>query len=117
SYVEQGRTALLDGKHTDALIYLAEAAHHGDDSPIVKFMLDRAAQPLRAEVARLPAGAGRMWSAVVSPDGRWIVTTDDISARVWDARVIAAPGPRPEPRFTLSHDASVFHASFNADGT
>jgi WD40 repeat protein/serine/threonine protein kinase len=110
SYVEQGRNALLEGKHTDALIYLAEAARHGEDSPGVKFMIDRAAQPLRAQLARLTSPSGRMWSASFSPDGRWIVTTDDKSALVWDAQTYKL-------QHTLPHEDSVYQASFNPDGT
>jgi len=110
SYVEQGRNALLEGKHTEGLLYLAEAAHRGDDSPIVKFMLDHAAPPLRAEVARLPSAAGRMWSAQVSRDGQRIVTTDDQGARVWDARTYRL-------LFTLPHGDIVYHAAFAPDPT
>ena len=110
SYVEQGRNALLEGKHTEGLLYLAEAAHRGDDSPIVRFMLDRAAQPLRAEVARLPSASGRMWSAAFSRDGQRIVTTDDQSARVWDGQTYRL-------LLTLPHTGPVFHASFDPDHT
>ncbi len=110
SYVEQGRNALLDGKHTEGFLYLAEAAHRGDDSPIVRFMLERAAQPLRAELARLPSTSGRMWSAMVSRDGQRIVTTDDRSARVWDAQTYRL-------LFTLPHNDTVYHASFSPDHT
>jgi WD40 repeat protein/serine/threonine protein kinase len=110
SYVEQGRNALLEGKHTEALIYLAEAAHHGEDSSSVKFMIDRAAQPLRSQLARLTSPSGRMWSAVFSPDGRWIVTTDDKSALVWDAQTYKL-------LHTLPHDDPVYQASFSPDGT
>jgi WD40 repeat protein/serine/threonine protein kinase len=109
SYVEQGRTALLDGKHLEALIYLGEAVHRGDASPSVRFMLARAAQPFQAEVARLPSTSGRMWSARFSPDGRWIVTTDDRSARVWDARTM-------QLLHTLPHASVVYNASFSVDG-
>jgi WD40 repeat protein/serine/threonine protein kinase len=110
SYVEQGRNALLDGKSTEALTYLVEAAHHGDDSPSVKFMIERAARPLRAEVARLTSTSGRMWSAAFSPNGRWIVTTDDKSARVWDAQTY-------QSLYTLPHTDTVFQASFSSDST
>jgi WD40 repeat protein/serine/threonine protein kinase len=109
SYVETGRHALIDGKHTEALVYLTEAAHRGDDSRIVKFMLDRSAQPLRGEHARFKATTGRMWSAMFSRDGRWIVTTDDKGASVWDAKT-------NQLRSTLPHSRSVYQASFSRDG-
>jgi hypothetical protein len=73
--IEQGRHALLEGKHTEALIYLAEAERRGEHSPSLTFMLARAAQPFLAELARLPSTSGRMWKAMFSHDGRWIVTT------------------------------------------
>src|SRR6185436_19294411 len=110
SYSEQGRHALLDGKHSDALLYLSEAAHRGDDSPMMKFMLDRAAQPLLSEIARLKATSGRMWSAVYSRDGQWIVTTDDKGVGVWDAKTNL-------PRYQLRHAGAVYQASFSRDGT
>jgi WD40 repeat protein/serine/threonine protein kinase len=110
SYSDQGRHALLEGKHAEALLYLAEAAHRGDDSPMMKFMLDRAAQPLLAERGRLKATSGRMWSAVYSRDGQWIVTTDDKGASVWDAKT-------NERRFSLRHSDVVYRASFSRDGT
>ena len=58
-------------------------------------MLSRALQPLKAEQARFAAATGRMWSAAFSPDGQRIVTSDDLSARVWDART-------NQLRFTLA---------------
>ncbi|HEX2685057.1 MAG TPA: hypothetical protein VHN14_00490 [Kofleriaceae bacterium] len=109
SYIEQGRTALIDGKHTDALIYLAEVVRHGDDSPIVKFMLDRAVQPFQRQISRFTSSAGRMWSAVYSRDGQRIVTTDDKSAQVWDAQT-------NQRLATLVHGDVVYHASFSPEG-
>ena len=53
SYIEQGRTALIDGRHAEALIYLAEVGRHNDDTPMVNFMLDRAVQPFQRQLARL----------------------------------------------------------------
>ena len=109
SYIEQGRNALLDGKHAEALIYLAEASRRGDAPAMVKFMLDRATQPFGSQLARL-VGTGRMWSAAFSPDSQSIVTTDDKGARVWDAQTYAL-------RFVLPHDAIVYNASFSLDST
>src|SRR5262249_39581670 len=57
---------------------------------------------------RLGASLGRTWSAMFSRDGQRIVTTDDKSARLWDAhtyRLIA----------TLSHDDTVYDALFSPD--
>jgi WD40 repeat protein/serine/threonine protein kinase len=110
SYVERGWAALLSGKNTEALIFLAEGFRRGDESPGVRFALGRAAQPFLAERARLTATSGRMWSATFSPDGKRIVTTDDRSARVWDAET-------HQLLFTLVHDNTVFDASYSPDGT
>jgi len=110
SYVEQGRHALLDGKYTEALIYLAHAADRGDASPSLLFMLARAAQPLRAEVMRLKSSPlARMLSARFSGDGRHIVTTDEGAAQIWDAR-------SGELVFTLQHDGIVYDAAFTPSG-
>src|SRR5262249_6003092 len=108
SYAEQGRHALVDGKHTEALIYLEAAARRGDGRARATFMLAHAAQPFLANRARLTASSGRVWSATFSRDGQRIVTSDDKSARLWDAqtnRLIA----------TLSHDDTVYDASFSPD--
>ena len=110
AYVEHGRDALLEGKSAEALIYLARARHRGDASPMVKFMLARAAQPLQGELARLDPGHGRTWWAMFSPDGRWIVTTDDQGARIWDAQ-------SKRLVHSLPHGDTVYQAAFTPDGT
>jgi WD40 repeat protein/serine/threonine protein kinase len=111
SYAEQGRHALVDGKHTEALIYLAAAAQRGEASPGATFMLARAVQPFLSTSARLPAGSGRMWSAMFSndSDGLRIATTDEKGARLWDAdtyRLVAE----------LPHEKTVFDGTFTPDG-
>jgi hypothetical protein len=77
--VEQGRQALLHDESAEAQLHLFEAYRRGDHSPATAFMLSRALQPRMAEQARFTAAAGRMWSAAFSPDGRQIVTTDDVA--------------------------------------
>jgi WD40 repeat protein/serine/threonine protein kinase len=109
SYIEQGRTALLDGKHTESLLYLRAAAHRDDNSPSMAFMLERAAQPFLAERARLTSTSGRMWSVVFSFDGQLIVTTDDTSARVWD-------GKTHRLLVTVPHGAAVYDVAIGRDG-
>jgi WD40 repeat protein len=108
--VEQGRHALLDDDFPEAQLHLTEAYRLGDHSPALTFMLSRALQPLIAEQARLAAAFGRMWSAVFSPDAQRIVTSDDRSARVWDART-------NQLLFTLPHGDTVYDARYSADGT
>jgi len=108
SYVEQGRRALLDGKHAEALAYFVHAAHRGDDSTGLRFMMERAAEPLEAEMLRLQGASSRTWSAVFSQDGQQILTADDTSGRVWDAKT-------GELRFTLPHTATVFQAFYSPD--
>ena len=106
--LEQGRYALLHGAQ-DAADHLARAYAH-DPTPSTAFMLARALQPRLAEQLRLPATTGRMWSAVFSPDGRWIATSDDRHARVWDA----TSGHLVR---TLPHDANVYQVAYSVDGT
>jgi WD40 repeat protein len=107
--VEQGRAALLHNELAEARLHLAEAWRRGDRSPDVAFMLGRASQPLRAELARFTAATGRIWSASFSPDGRRVVTTDERSAQVWDA----ATGAR---LLTLTVGDVVYDARWTADG-
>jgi WD40 repeat protein len=109
SYAEQGRHALLEGKSIDATALLAQAFTAGDDSPSIRFMIERAAQPLGAELLRLPSAATRMWSAMFSADGQRIVTTDDKEARVWEAST-------GRLLYSLPHDGSVFRALYTPDG-
>jgi WD40 repeat protein/serine/threonine protein kinase len=108
--VEQGRQALLHGDLDEAQRHLAEAYRRGDHSPAVVFMFARALQSLLAEQARFAAVSGRMWSAAFSPDGRRIVTSDDRSAQVWDART-------HQLIFALLHGDTVYDARYSADGT
>jgi WD40 repeat protein len=107
--VEQGRQALRDNRYSAALIHLWHAARHGDESPGGVFMRARASEPLLAEVARLPTPSGRMWSASFSPDGKRVLTSDDTSARIWDAQ-------SHRLLFVLDHADIVYAAMFSADG-
>jgi WD40 repeat protein/serine/threonine protein kinase len=107
--VEQGRAALLHDDLVEARQHLAAAYRRGDHSAATSFMLARALQPLTAELARLQASSGRMWSAAFSPDGRQIVTTDDRAAQIWDAET-------RQLLFPLRHDDTVYDAVFSTDG-
>jgi len=101
--VEQGRAALLAGDYAGARQHLGEAWRMGDHSRTTAFMLARAEQPLRAELARLPAVSGRMWAASWSPDGSRILTADDRAAQIWDADT-------HQRLFTLPHHDTVYDA-------
>jgi WD40 repeat protein/serine/threonine protein kinase len=105
--LEQGRSALLHGE-PEAQSHLAVAYQH-DHLPSTAFMLARALQPRLAEQARFASSSGRMWSAVFSPDGTQIVTTDDRNAQVRDAQT-------GRLLFTLAHGSEVYHAVYSADG-
>ena len=110
SYAEQGRHALVDGKHGEALIYFSARVSSGDDSQRAAFMRARAAQPFLSTRARLSATSGRTWSAMFSSDGRWILTTDDKGGRLWDASNYGLLA-------ILPHDNSVYNGMFTPDGT
>jgi eukaryotic-like serine/threonine-protein kinase len=105
--LERGRAALLHGE-PEALAHLTEAYKH-DRSPSTAFMLARAMQPRLGEQARFASTYGRMWWAAFSPDGSQIVTTDDRSAQIWDARTF-------QLRLALPHGCEVYHAVYSADG-
>ncbi|HEY0986436.1 MAG TPA: WD40 repeat domain-containing protein [Kofleriaceae bacterium] len=110
SYAEQGRHALVDGKHAEALIFLAAAAGRGDNSPRATFMLAHAAQPFLATRARLAATLGRAQSAMFSPDGSRLLTSDDKGARLWNSLTYQLLA-------VLPHDDVVYDGSFTPDGT
>jgi WD40 repeat protein/serine/threonine protein kinase len=107
--IEQGRQALLHSESAEAQLHLT-AAYERDHSPSIAFMLARSLQPRLAEQARFASVKGRMWSATFSPGGHRVVTTDDRSAQVWDART-------NELLFTLPHGDTVYHAAYSADGS
>jgi WD40 repeat protein/serine/threonine protein kinase len=108
--VEQGRQALLHGESSEAVRHLEQAYERGDHSPGVAFMLARALQPRMSELARFTSSAGRMWSAVFAPDGKRVLTTDDKSARMWDAK-------SSQLLFTMSHGDTVHGAVFSPEGS
>jgi WD40 repeat protein len=108
--VEQGRQALLHGESSEAVRHLEQAYERGDHSPGVAFMLARALQPRMSELARFTSSSGRMWSAVFAPDGKRVLTTDDKSARMWDAK-------SSQLLFTMSHGDTVYRAVFSPDGS
>jgi eukaryotic-like serine/threonine-protein kinase len=110
SEIEQGRQALLHNESSAAVSHLSRAYQHGERSSGLAFMLARALQPHVSELARLTSGAARMWSATFAPDGKWVLTTDDASAKMWDA----ASG---QLLFTMGHGDTVYRAVFSEDGS
>jgi WD40 repeat protein len=72
-------------------------------------MLARALQPRMSELARFTS-SGRMWSAMFAPDGKRVLTTDDKSARMWDAS-------SGQLLFTMNHGDTVYGAVFSPDGS
>ena len=107
--LEQGRQALLHDEPAEAAPHLIEAYRSGDHSSGTIFMIDRAMQPRRAEIAQFASSSGRMWSATFSPSGQQVVTTDDKAAQVWDAKT-------HQRLFTLPHGGIVYHAVYTPDG-
>jgi len=108
--VEEGRQALLHGESSEAVRHLETAYQRGDHSPEVAFMLARALQPRMSELARFTSSSGRVWSAMFTPDGKRVLTTDDKSARMWDA-------VSGQLLFTMSHGDTVYRAIFSPDGS
>jgi WD40 repeat protein len=107
--LEQGRQDLLIGNTSRAVEHLGKAYRRGDHSWSTEFMLARSLEPQRAELARLPALKGRMWSAAESPDGRLIATTDEGGAQIWDAHTY-------HRLYVLQHADVVYDAMFTIDG-
>ncbi|HEX8113840.1 MAG TPA: protein kinase, partial [Kofleriaceae bacterium] len=110
SDVEQGRQALLHGESIEAVRHLEQAYQRGEHSSEVAFMLARALQPRMSELAHFTSSSGRMWSAVFAPDGKRVLTSDDKSARMWDAR-------SGQLLFTMNHGDTVYQAVFSPDGS
>jgi len=109
SEVERGQQALLHGELSEAVGHLGQACERGACSSDVTFMLSRALQPRTAELARF-TGAGRMWSAVFSADGKRVLTADDQGARMWDAA-------SRQLLLTVNHvGGTVRQAMFSSDG-
>ena len=108
SYLERGRTALLADQYGEALVYLTEAAHRGEHSTGLRFMLERAAEPLAKESLALHSGAMRAWTAQFSSDERRIVTGDDHGAKIWDART-------GQQLLDLPNAGTAFVASYTPD--
>jgi WD40 repeat protein len=107
---EQGRQALLHGESNEAVHHLERAYRRGDRSAGTEFMLARALQPRMSELGRLASSAGRMWSAVFSPDGKRIITTDDDGAQMWDAG-------SNQVLFSMRHGDTVYDAGYSTDGS
>jgi WD40 repeat protein/serine/threonine protein kinase len=110
SEVERGRQALLHGESDEAVRHLEQAFQRGEHSPGLEFMLARALQPRMSELARFTSNSGRVWSAMFAPDGKRVLTTDDKSARMWDAE-------SSQLLFTMSHGDTVYRAVFSPDGS
>ncbi|MEO7731323.1 MAG: protein kinase [Kofleriaceae bacterium] len=110
SYAEQGRHALLDGNHVEALLYLMQAARHGDSSPNLRFMLGRAAEPLSAATLRVRSSSARTFFTGFSHDGTRIVASAEDGAHVWDAQ-------SGRLLFDLPHGSTVLKVLYNPDGT
>jgi WD40 repeat protein/serine/threonine protein kinase len=106
--LEQGRQSVLHNELADAEPHLGAAHSLGDHSPGTEFMLAVARQFRRAQQAQFASTAGRMMSAVFSPSGQQIVTTDDKAAQVWDAQT-------HQRLFTLAHGDTVYQALYTAD--
>ena len=119
SYVEQGRHALLDGKNAEALVYLTEVIHRGGDAPDVRFMLDRAAQPLAMETLRLRSSTPRMWTATFSCDGTRILASDENGAQISDAQscrlLFSLPNSAPVQQADYGPDCAIV-VTFGRDG-
>ena len=62
-----------------------------------------------AEKARFAATTRRVWSAAFWPDGRQLVTSDDVCARIWDAQT-------HQLTFTLPHSDAEYNARYSNDG-
>jgi WD40 repeat protein/serine/threonine protein kinase len=110
SYYEQGRQALLDGRHLDALAYLREVRDMGRDSAPLRMMLAVAARSLEPQRLQLGGHQGRALRVALARDGSRIVSTDEQGANLFEAR----SGRRVA---RLQTGARTWSAAFSPDGT
>lgn len=81
--VDAGRGALLHGDAAEARSRLGAAIASGDDSPATAWMLERARDPQRTQIAAIPSAGGRAWGAAWSPDGSRLVALADGGSVSW----------------------------------
>ena len=110
-YIEQGRTALLGGRHWEALDYLTRALGEGADSPGLALMRGLALMPARAMIYRIHPHAGEIANLQFSPDGARFVTAGQDGAALWDTS-----SGHLVHRLTENGERA-FDAAFNASGS
>ena len=109
-FEEQGRRELLAGQPQQALALLAEAYAGGSPSPALRFMLARAADPLRRKPVTLEAGRP-LFAMAVSHDGALLASGDERDRSwIWET----ATG---KLRCTLDTESKVSRLDFSPDGT
>ncbi|HEY8142922.1 MAG TPA: protein kinase [Kofleriaceae bacterium] len=120
-YAEQGRVLLLAGDRLRALAYLFAAARAGAGGPALDFMLARAAHAVEQKRFDLVGHRGPVPFIAFDAGGKRIVTTsDDGTARVWDAETgrqlmvlaghtaeVNGAALRPEAILTFGNDGTA----------
>lgn len=97
-----------EGDPTFALSLLREIEEPAD-SPAFPFFISRISQKTIAE-AVLPGHTGQVWTAELSPDGRYALTTAQDDIYIWDT---LAPST---PRVLQGHTGAVWRATYSPDG-
>ena len=110
-FEELGRQELVEKDHPqEAIPYFLEARRNGLDTPSLRMMFGAAARQLPLVPAIAHYAIVR--SSAFSPDSTRVATSsDDHTARVWDA---ATGKPVTPP---LAHQDSVWGVAFSPDGT
>lgn len=110
-FIERGRLLLLDGRPTEAALWLVGAYERGSQHPMLPYLLRQAMLHVERVHAVLLGHTGSVRTIEYSRDGSRLVTaSQDGTARVWDSQTGAQIAE------LRGHDGPVARASFDPSG-
>jgi WD40 repeat protein len=109
SFVEHGRTALIDRHPMRALAYLLAAREDGVDDVVLRTLWAQATKDV--PVATFTPAAGVVRAAFSTDATRVITASADREVQVWDVKTGAPVG------LPIKHNGKITAAAFSPDGT